>query len=164
METAIKIWWATIMDSSSDFMLISLSRKIFLKILTKAFFMKIEEEILIKMTFTSKERLSEEGLSSTKSIRQIHREAIVEFFQAVKFYLEEQRFENMQDPGDNNSCPNHFHSPPFIMLLRNLALIKTDKGQKKISKVHLESDGVYLKLSKLIRGERKSLEPESKNE
>ena len=69
----------------------------------------------------------------------------------------------MQDPGENNGYPNHFHSPQFIMLLRNLALIKTDKGQKKISKVHLEADGVYLKLSKLIRGKRKSPEIDSKN-
>ena len=57
---------------------------------------------------------------------------------------------------------NHFHFTPFIVLLRNLSFIRAEKNQKKIYTVHLEADGVYLKLAKLMRGDRKSLEPDGK--
>ena len=55
VDKAVRIWQVTLRDSSSDFMLISQSRKLYLRILTKVFFMKVDEEILIMMTFTSKE-------------------------------------------------------------------------------------------------------------
>ena len=87
----------------------------------------------------------------------------MEFLQAVKFYLEEQRFEQVQDASEKMSYSNYFHQAPFMILLRNLTLIRACKSQSptKASSVYLEADGVYQKLAKLIRRDRKSLELES---
>ena len=68
----------------------------------------------------------------------------------------------MQGASENIGYKNHFHSTPFIVLQRNLSIIRAEKNQKKTHSVHLEADGVYLKLAKLMRGDRKSLEPDGK--
>ena len=89
----------------------------------------------------------------------MHRDAMLEFLQAVKFYLEEQRFEKLQDLPLNNQLQNDFLTAPFIVLLRNILLVKGNPimKQTKVAAVQHEANDVFKKMSKLMANRRESI-------
>ena len=51
LEDVIQIWYQTLKDHENDFMLVAFSRKLYLRILSKAFFMKLDREVFMLLSF-----------------------------------------------------------------------------------------------------------------
>ena len=52
LEDVIQIWFQTLRDNNNEFMLVAFSRKLYLRILSKAFFMKLDKDVFNLLSFT----------------------------------------------------------------------------------------------------------------